>query len=192
MRNISGTLSNDRLVETVANSQIVSYPSVDTVVIFDRRIEDLALLSGALLPGHSGYVIESESDAISDITHILAMTGAKKIALVAHGAAGVIYLGKSPINLAQLEQRSAQLQEWCVEEISLYSCEVGADASFVETLARVSGARVAASAQKVGAADRGGSWDLELFSGVVSRSVFQDEILASYAHTLSCRTSKSH
>ena len=58
MRNISGTFSNDRLVKTVANSKLAGSPAIDTVVIFDRRIEDLALLSGALRTGHRGYMIE--------------------------------------------------------------------------------------------------------------------------------------
>jgi Ca2+-binding RTX toxin-like protein len=84
-----------------------------------------------------------------------------------------------------LEARSALLQEWCVDEIDLYACEVGVDRSFVAKLERVTGARVAASARKVGAEALGGSWELD---GNIAPLIFQYQTLSFYAGTLDTAT----
>ncbi len=151
---------------------------VSTLVVFDARLADLDVLYGALLPGAVGRTIESTADGLVEITRLLAESGAKSLAIVAHGEPGVIHLGREPIDLEVLSVRSGLLQEWCVDEISLYSCEVGADVGFVGELERVTGARVAASAQKVGADALGGTWNL---INSHSSSVFHSQSISSYS-----------
>ncbi len=59
---------------------------------------------------------------------------------MAHGAPGQIELG-SGINRAGLLARAAEISNWGVERIYLWSCRVGADLNFVSALQELSGAR---------------------------------------------------
>ena len=69
--------------------------------------------------------------------------------LVAHGAPGQIELG-SGIDRAGLLARAAEISNWGVERIYLWSCRVGADQPFVSLLEELSGARVIASTEALG------------------------------------------
>jgi Domain of unknown function (DUF4347) len=104
--------------------------ALNSLVVFDGRLSDLNVLYGALLPSSIGHTIDATEDALVVITRLLAETGAKSLAIVAHGEPGVIHLGRESIDLEVLGARSGLLQEWCLDEISLYSCEVGADQKF--------------------------------------------------------------
>jgi Domain of unknown function (DUF4347) len=41
------------------------------------------------------FTIDAEDDGLETITQLLAATGAKYLAIVAHGEPGVVYLGKN-------------------------------------------------------------------------------------------------
>ena len=85
-----------------------------TLVVFDSRVSDLDILHQALLPGSIaerglcpiGFTIRAHADGLETITDLLAATGAKYLAIVAHGEAGVVHLGKNPLNLAQIQSQS--------------------------------------------------------------------------------------
>jgi Domain of unknown function (DUF4347)/RTX calcium-binding nonapeptide repeat (4 copies) len=134
---------------------------LDSLVVFDSRLSDLDVLYEALLPSSIGHTIGATDDALVEITRLLAETGAKHLALVAHGEPGIIHLGRESIDLGVLGARSGLLQEWCLAEISLYSCEVGASAKFVQQLALVTGSAVFAANTQLGA----GNWDLTVKTG---------------------------
>ena len=51
----------------------------------------------------------------------------KRLHIVAHGSPGHISLGGTTINTNYLERNQKELQEWGVNEISLFSCETGLD-----------------------------------------------------------------
>jgi hypothetical protein len=157
---IGNTLCLD---EHQKSRSIIPIHTPNVLVIFDRRIEDLNLLEQALQPGSIGYPIESDEDAIDKITTLLSQTGAKKLAIVAHGEAGIVKIGINSIDLAQLQTRTPLLQEWCLDEILLYSCEVAKGdrgQQFIRQLSAATGAKIAASSTKVGAAKLGGNWNL--------------------------------
>jgi hypothetical protein len=154
---------------------------LNSLVVFDSRLSDLAVLYGALLPNAIGHTIDTTEDALVVITRLLAETGAKSLAIVAHGEPGMIHLGRESIDLGVLGARSGLFQEWCLDEISLYSCEVGASAEFVQQLAVVTGAAVFAADTKVGA----GNWDLTVKSGSKDMTVpWSIADVMSYAETL--------
>jgi VCBS repeat-containing protein len=156
---------------------------LNSLVVFDSRLSDLDVLYGALLPSSIGHTIDATDDALVEITRLLAETGAKHLAIVAHGEPGIIHLGRESINLGVLDTRSGLLQEWCLDEISLYSCEVGASAKFVQQLAAVTGAAVAASSTKIGANLSDGNWHLDV---ATSETIcpFDAQKIATYAHVL--------
>jgi Domain of unknown function (DUF4347) len=152
-----------------------------TLVVFDNRVQDLGVLYQALLPEAIGYTIDAGADGLVEITRLLAESGAKRLAIVAHGEPGVVKLGREVIDASVLAARAGLLQEWCVEEISLYSCEVGADAEFVGALEQLTNAKVIASNKTVGCADKGGDW---LIAQNVVSPCFNLESVATYQHTL--------
>jgi Domain of unknown function (DUF4347) len=128
------------------NHHVSSYNRLDhpatttTLVVFDARVTDLELLYNTLLPGSIGRTISQTDDAIDVITNLLGETGAIKLAIVAHGQASSIQIGRESIDRAMLKSRSGLLQEWGVTEIALYSCEVGADQEFIRQFSQLTGA----------------------------------------------------
>jgi len=156
---IGAIKSEQSLMQGIASLDFaqINYPSL---VVFDSRVQDLDILYNALVPGAIAYTINPQDDALEVITRLLAVTGAKRLAIAAHGAPGVVHIGAKPLNGEQLQSRAALLQEWCVEEIALYSCEVGAEHQFIAELEHLTGATVAAATGKVGAIQQGGTWQL--------------------------------
>jgi Ca2+-binding RTX toxin-like protein len=159
---------------TLANTANRSNP-ITTLVIFDSQVADLPLLYKALLPGSIAHTIQPDRDPIDHITHLLTQTGATKLAIVAHGQPGAIEIGNGVIDRAMLEARSGLLQEWGLDSIALYACEVGADTEFINRFAELTGAKIAASNNKLGA----GNWELD--GGMELLEIGQ---LADYNHTL--------
>jgi ELWxxDGT repeat protein len=157
----------------------------DLLVVFDSRVPDLSVLLGAVVEGARYHVLSEEEDAIAVVTQWLADSAAKRLALVAHGESGILHLGANPLNEEQLQVQSRLLQEWGVEEISLYSCEVAKDEkgkSFVTQFSELTGAKVAASEAQIGK----GFWSLDSGNAQTRAAlVFKPEVLCQYTATLS-------
>jgi len=164
----------------IAGTQVTAHMAT-VLVVFDSRVQELELLYDALIPGAAGYTIDTQEDALAVITQLLTQTGARRLAVVAHGESGVIHIGATPLNREQLQAKAHLLQEWGVEEIALYSCEVGQDAGFVAELERLTGATVAAAIEKVGSAAQGGSWEL---TSTKNSAWFDPSKLANYSEVL--------
>jgi hypothetical protein len=151
-------------------------------------VSDIEILSKALLPGSIGFTIEAEVDGLSAITQLLATTGAKYLAIVAHGEPGVVHLGKNPLNIDQLQAQSHLLSAWGVKEIALYSCEVAKGdigKGLIYQLSELTGATVAASAIKTGNQALGGSWNLAVATGeIAAPKLFEAKILQTYQSVL--------
>jgi Domain of unknown function (DUF4347) len=184
---ILGSNAHSAAVGAAAHSEHRVVP-VSTLVVFDDRVSDLELLDRALLPGSIGFTIHANADGLETITDLLAATGAKYLAIVAHGEPGVVHLGKTTLKIEQLQAQAHRLQDWDVEEIALYSCEVaqgdrGRD--FVYQLSELTGATVAAAATKTGNRAMGGSWDLAVTTGAIAApELFDASILEGYPAVL--------
>jgi Domain of unknown function (DUF4347)/FG-GAP-like repeat len=159
-----------------------------TLVVFDDRVSELAMLDRALSPGSIGFTIHANADGLETITQLLAITGAKYLAIVAHGEPGVVHLGKTTLNMQQLQAQAQLLQQWDVAEIALYSCEVAQSdlgQDFIYQLSELTGATVAAAATKIGNSALGGSWDLAITTGgIAAPAVFDPSILQTYPAVL--------
>ncbi len=181
---IFGTIYDRPLAESLkARSPNVQ---VSTLVIFDSRVQDLDTLYRSLLPDSFGYTIAATDDALTVITQLLSATGATRLAIAAHGESGVVHLGAKSLDKSQILAKAGLLQEWCVQEIALYACEVASGstgADFVNSLANVTGASIAASVSKVGNSALGGTWDLGVTVGSTS-SLLDRSLLQSYAGIL--------
>jgi hypothetical protein len=153
-----------------------------TLVVFDSQVPDLTILLNALVGNTTSYILTPDEYPLPTITYLLSTSRARRLALVAPGAPGLIHLGAQVLDRAQIKVRAALLQEWGIGEIDLYSCRVGQDSRFVEELARQTGARVAAATGPVGSAAQGGSWKLANQS---SSTVFDVNRLQSYKSVIS-------
>jgi ELWxxDGT repeat protein len=154
--------------------------------VFDARVPDLSTLLGAVVEGAECYVLSQDEDAVLVITQLLASTGAKQLALIAHGDPGMMHLGAYPLDRECLLAQSRLLQEWGVAEIALYGCEVAKDETgraFVAQLSELTGAIVTASETPVG----NGQWALDITSAeaMAVGLPFMPAMLSHYTATLS-------
>jgi hypothetical protein len=146
------------------------------IVFVDAGLPDaaglLADLQAQVGQGRPLEVVQigAGQDGLSLIGQTLA--GRHDIAAVhvlAHGADGVLFLGSSQLDEASLLQRAGEVAAWGDAltpdaDLLLYGCDVAQTArgqQFVQHLAALTGADVAASTDLTGAAAQGGNWRLE-------------------------------
>ena len=118
--------------------------------------------------------LDPTRDAISQISASLAgQSPVTSLRVIGHGQPGSLSLAGQTINLAMLQARSMEVAGWASHltpdaDILLYGCSVASTAggrAFVNTLATLTGADVAASTDPTGA---GGNLTLEYTAGAVT------------------------
>ncbi|TVO53274.1 cadherin-like domain-containing protein [Denitromonas halophila] len=146
------------------------------IVFIDASIDNAEQLLGALDRDLSTLDIiwlDADANGLDQISAALAgRTDIGTIHILSHGSSGQLALGNSTVDTTALTQRASSIAGWTSAlsddaDILLYGCDVAADATglgFIETLARLSGADVAASDDLTGA---GGDWVLEHRIGVL-------------------------
>ena len=115
-------------------------------------------------------VLDPERDSIAQITEALAArSDLSAIHILSHGGEGMLQLGATALDSAELASRAGEIGLWGEAlqsdgDILLYGCDVAAGstgAAFVRQLAALTGADVAASTNLTGAAHYQGDWVLE-------------------------------
>ncbi|MFL6716339.1 MAG: DUF4347 domain-containing protein, partial [Burkholderiaceae bacterium] len=115
-------------------------------------------------------VLDPERDSIAQITEALAArSDLSAIHILSHGSEGMLQLGATALDSAELASRAGEIGQWgealqSDADILLYGCDVAAGstgAAFVRQLAALTGADVAASTNLTGAAQYQGDWVLE-------------------------------
>ncbi|MDQ2099409.1 MAG: DUF4347 domain-containing protein, partial [Tychonema bourrellyi B0820] len=145
-------------------------------------------------PGTATYILESQPNALEQITTILAQhTGIADLHIISHGSPGNLYLGTTELNSKNLEQLSPQLKQWGKAltenaDILLYGCEVAkgeTGQNFLKRLSEITGANIAASATPTGSAELGGDWNLEVQTGPIAAAIpFNAKALKTYSGVL--------
>ena len=142
----------------------------------DSRVADRQTLIGSLPADSKWHLLDADEDGIEQMLAVLANYGElESIQIVSHGAPGTLYLGSSVLDNASLDGYSNQLASLGnslteTGDILLYGCNVAEGEQgqqFVATLAQLTGADVAASADLTGSASLGGNWVLETRVGQV-------------------------
>lgn len=169
-----------------------------TLVIVDAAIRDPAELLTGIDPAADVHYLQPGSDGVRQITDILSdLNGISQIHILSHGATGSIILGSTILDAANVESYAADFVAWDVAlaegaDILLYGCNVTEDRSgldFIDLLADLTDADVAASSDLTGAAALGGNWTLETVTGAVTpEAPFADAALEDYAHSLATFT----
>ena len=126
-----------------------------------------------LRPGVEAKALDPAVSAAKQIAK--ALTGWRDldaVHVIAHGAPGQINFSAGDWSVATLKDDAEDLAAIGRAladdgELRLWSCDIAAGAAgtaFIEALARATGADVAASTGRIGAAALGGTWDLAAFA----------------------------
>ena len=142
-----------------------------TLLLIDAGLPDLQVLLAGVGAGVRPVLVGRDEDALDIVQRELqaaAFTAAgspARLAIVAHGAAGAVLIGREPIERASLAARAdqwASLGQGALQSIDLFACHAGADQGFVKAFAAVSGCAVAASRRAVGHGLLGADWQLDV------------------------------
>jgi uncharacterized repeat protein (TIGR01451 family) len=160
------------------------------LVFIDASIHEHDVIRGGLRPGVKAITIHPNEDGVERITQSLAAeSNIQAIHIISHGQPGSLHLGLGAINIENLKTNLAAIHSWTKalakgSELLLYGCNVAAGSlgvSFVDTFSSWLGIPVAASTQRVGAAQLGGTWDFDYQTGrVVTPNVIRPETRATY------------
>lgn len=152
------------------------------IVFVDAELEDAdGLLNDLRAASGSGRQLEfvfldGQADGIRQISDTLATrTGVSAIHLVSHGSDGCFQLGDSAMDFDSLLSNAARIKGWgdalsADADILVYGCDVAQTEdgrNLLDALARLTGADVAGSTDRTGAARAGGDWDLEYHAGAI-------------------------
>ncbi|MBE9186355.1 DUF4347 domain-containing protein [Microcoleus sp. LEGE 07076] len=172
------------------------------IVFVDAAVEDWQSLAAGVKPGIEVILVDRAGDGIAQISQALhGRNNIESVHIISHGESGSLQLGQTNLNLDNLETYRDCLQRWFSAsvnsiqhrfEILLYGCNVAAGekgAAFVQQLSKLTKAKIAASADATGNAQKGGNWLLEYATGAIKTGLaIEPEVMANYAHTLAIFT----
>jgi len=187
-----------QVVETLATLRQASGNSDDQVVFIDDAINEYeALATAAKDKGYTVVVVDATQDGIDQMAQYLqSRSGVEAVHILGHGGAGEQRIGTTTLNAQTLAAHEAALAQIggalsASGDILLYGCYVAADDGtlFVDSLARMTGADVAASEDPTGNREQAGNWVLEYDSGVIeTKSLFEGETVAGFTEVLAAPT----
>ncbi len=138
----------------------------EILVVIDAQTQEAEKLIKGVITGSKAILIDSNTDGVEQITNALQEnSNISEIQIISHGSPGCLQLGNSELSLETLNRYANSLQTWSVNTLLLYGCNVAAgDAGveFIEKLREITGAKIAASANKTGHSALGGDWNLEV------------------------------
>ncbi|MDO8262782.1 MAG: DUF4347 domain-containing protein, partial [Gallionella sp.] len=153
------------------------------LVIIDASVPDInGLVAGLDTKGRNIEIVilDANKDGIEQISAALAgRTDLSAVHIVSHGSDGHLQLGSTTLASSQLNARSAEISRWgdaltSDADILLYGCDVAAGAqggAFVQHLASLTRADVAASDDLTGNTALGGNWKLEYQAGSIETRI---------------------
>ncbi|MCC7101063.1 MAG: DUF4347 domain-containing protein, partial [Rubrivivax sp.] len=152
------------------------------IVFVDAAVADAQPIVDALLASRDAQAevevvhLRGDADGLSQIGEVLAgERDIDAVHIVSHGGSGRLQLGSGVVDGQTLRDRADAFAPWHSAlaegaDLLLWGCDVGAGDSgeaFVDRLAQLTGADVAASVDATGSAAQGGNWTLELTRGQV-------------------------
>ncbi|WP_462386414.1 DUF4347 domain-containing protein [Acidovorax sp. Q11] len=179
---------------TTDHTPVVSTSPVQEVLFVDSRVPDLQAIIASARSGVKVVILDPNESGVAQMAKALeGVHSLASISVVSHGDEGVLLLGNGPLFSGNLEQYQAQLKAIGAAlgadgDLLLYGCDVGAGeagAQFLQALAQLTGADVAASNDSTAGAARGGDWDLEVTSGQIEATAALDvQALEGYEFSL--------
>ncbi len=144
------------------------------VIFIDAGVQDAADLVSEIGTTAEVVFLEQGEDGLQQIADYLdGMSDIDAVHVLSHGGEGTLALGSATLTADSIAgEHSDVLSEigGALSEngdILIYGCDFGADSGVIDALAEATGADVAASDNKTGAADKGGDWELEVQAGEI-------------------------
>ncbi len=130
-------------------------------------------------------MINTQQDGLDQLSKIFSGSSSlDAVHIISHGDAGKIHIGDGVFDHAALRAQAQAVGAWSASlsenaDLLIYGCNLVSTAEgeqFLDTLAQLTGADVAASDDLTGSATCGGDWALEYRSGTIeSVLAFKDE-----------------
>jgi hypothetical protein len=150
--------------------------NITSIVFIDGSLVDLQAILLSVDPSATAIVFNPKQDGLQQIAEALTgISSLDAIHIISHGSSGQINLGTAKLGqntFAQYRSQLATIGKALTEkgDILLYGCNVGqgdTGLSFIDQLAVMTGANVAASDDLTGNANLGGDWVLEANTGSI-------------------------
>ena len=157
------------------------------LVFIDGRVADRDALLSEIIESNPDSqleirILDSNRDGVAQITEVLRGSNQTydAVHILSHGSDGQVTLGNTTLNESNLAGYSDQIASWSDSlssdaDLLIYGCDLAGSESgqqFIEHIAALSGADVAASDDLTGNAALGGDWDLEVNVGTVETAAF--------------------
>ncbi len=169
-------------------------PGDRIVIIVDAAVADAQELLAGVDPSAEIFYLSAGTDGVHQITALLAgETGIAELHILSHGETGSVTLGNMVLSAANAEAYASEFTVWDSAlkdgaDILLYGCNIGEDAAgkaFLDVMADLTNADLAASDDLTGGTGLGGNWDLEVATGTIEAGLPLDAAAVDgYAHTL--------
>ncbi|MFM7084743.1 MAG: DUF4347 domain-containing protein, partial [Hyphomicrobium sp.] len=164
-----------------SHSQSVQSNTFENFFIIDSSLADYSSLVSAFPKKSAYFVLDANPSALLQLQMLLStFKGLQSIQILSHGNSGNLFLGGQSINNETLSQHTALFKAMSSAlspdgDLLLYGCNVASGEGgqkFVQDLAHITGADVAASSDLTGSAKKGGDWNLEVHSGTITSQSF--------------------
>jgi hypothetical protein len=152
------------------------------IVFIEDNVNNVAQLVAGVRAGVEVVMLDHTRDGLQQMLDVLAgHAPVDAIHLVSHGATGQLSLGTQSLSVDNIDAASAELAQLghslnAGGDLLLYGCDVAQGATgagFVERIAALTGADVAASIDVTGSRTFGGNWTLEAHSGAIDTDALQ-------------------
>lgn len=171
---------------TTTTTSVTTTQALAEIVFIDASVADAdKLVTDLQAQQAAGRAVEivriaADEDGIAVIGQVLqGRSDVGAVHLVSHGTDGTVHLGGTVLDQTALFQRAGEIAAWGDAlgpdaDLLIYGCGVAAGdegRAFVQDLAALTGADVAASSDATGAAAAGGDWDLEVRTGSIEAAL---------------------
>jgi Ca2+-binding RTX toxin-like protein len=162
----------------------------NAIYFIDSRVSDIFEFTSQLPSGADWHLINKFENGLFKIQSILASRDQLDVIhIISHGSPGAIFLGDGFINASNINDFEYELgligqSLKSTGDIFIYGCDVGSDEigrQFIQRIAELTLADVAASNDKTGPGLEHGNWTLEATNGVIEAQSMKIE---DYEHLL--------
>jgi hypothetical protein len=156
------------------------------LVIVDPHVANYQSLVRDLLSQQSAFrrfdvaVLRADEDGLDQIMQLLGNErGLSAIHFISHGNSGGMQLGATWLDTDTLAARQGQVASWAKAlkpgaDLLFYECDLAGGPqgrALLESIRALTGADVAASTDRTGAASLGGNWQLEFHEGSIETAI---------------------
>ncbi|HKS62174.1 MAG TPA: DUF4347 domain-containing protein, partial [Xanthobacteraceae bacterium] len=162
----------------INDATVTRTAAVRRIIFIDPAVPGAQALLAGVAPDAVAILLDPDKDGVQQIADVLAaneLSDLAAIQIVSHGSEGSITLGSTVLdngNVVSFADALAQIGAALASggDIMLYGCDVAGGSSgqqFIDALASLTAADVAASTDLTGAAALGGDWILEAATGPI-------------------------